>query len=78
MIASYVINKLNTVEMTNFTRIRLVSDGCGGQNKNLTVVAMTYVRLRSNETSNHIEKVEVDFLVNGHRFLPANHIFSFI
>jgi len=78
MIASCVFDKLNTVDITNFTRIRLVSDGCAGQNKNYSIVAMVYAWLLYDKARQHIEEVEVDFSITGHSFLPADRVFGII
>lgn len=39
-IASAVYNHLNKTDLTNITTVRLISDGCGGQNKNSTIITM--------------------------------------
>ncbi|KAE9525019.1 hypothetical protein AGLY_015069 [Aphis glycines] len=64
--------------MTNFTRIRLVSDGCAVQNKNSSIVAMVHAWLLSDKAPQHIEEVEVDFSITGHSFLPADRVFGII
>lgn len=39
-IASAVYNHLNKTDLTNITTVRLISDVCGGQNKNSTIITM--------------------------------------
>lgn len=78
MISSCVIDKLNSINMTNFTRIRLVSDGCGGQNKNSSILAMIHAWLLSDKAPQHIEEVEVIFPITGHRFLPVDRVFGIV
>lgn len=42
-ISSCVFDKFNSVDMSQFKKIRLISDGCAGQNKNSTIIAMCQV-----------------------------------
>lgn len=51
-----------------------MADGCAGQNKNTTVVAMCTMWLT--EAPEHIQKMEVIFPVVGHSFLPADRVFG--
>lgn len=63
--------------MSSYKRIRLVSDGCGGQNKNSTLVAMCHTWLGQFAPGN-IEEIQLIFPVTGHSFLPAHRVFGII
>ncbi|KAG8246445.1 hypothetical protein J6590_085015 [Homalodisca vitripennis] len=54
--------------------VRLFCDGCGGQNKNNTVVhaLMNFLEKRSHTT--HIQNITLYFPVRGHTFLPAEFL----
>ena len=56
-------------------KLRLFSDGCGGQNKNNFIVAMVYYYLQSHAPEN-IKEVELVFPVRGHSFLPCDRLFG--
>lgn len=55
--------------------IRFVSDGCGGQNKNSTMIGMLAVWF-INSAPKHLEKIEFLYPVVGHSFLPADRVFA--
>lgn len=55
--------------------IRLMCDGCGGQNKNTTLISMCCYWLSK---QNRIKKIEVVFPVRGHSFMPADRVFGLI
>lgn len=78
-IASAVFHCLNNVFLTpnleHITHIRLVADGCSGQNKNLSVLAMAAKWLKDYAPEN-IKGVEILFPVVGHSFLPSDRIFA--
>lgn len=56
-------------------RIRLVADGCGGQNKNKIVVSMCAKWLLE-VAPVAIKSVELMFPVTGHSFLPSDRVFG--
>jgi len=61
-------------EDNNIDTVRLVSDGCGGQNKNNIVVGMV-VNWLANAPAK-IKSVELLFPVRGHSFLPCDRLFG--
>nr|CAI5844727.1 unnamed protein product [Callosobruchus analis] len=68
---------LNKIEISDKVKeIRLVSDGCTGQNKNTTIIAMCAKWLIS--APQHLDKMQIIFPVTGHSFLPADRVFAFI
>lgn len=72
-ICSAVIHCLNNLDLTNVTSIRLMADGCGGQNKNSILLGTMMHWLHSSRT---IKRVEIIFPVTGHSFLPSDRIFA--
>ncbi|CAG4933924.1 unnamed protein product [Parnassius apollo] len=72
-ICSALYHCMNSLDMTGIDRIRLMSDGCGGQNKNSMIISMVMKWLL--ETTTNIKQVEIIFPVTGHSFLPANRVF---
>nr|CAI5850893.1 unnamed protein product [Callosobruchus analis] len=76
-ISSAVYDTLNKIEISDKVKeIRLVSDGCTGQNKNITIIAMCAKWLIS--APQHLDKMQIIFTVTGHSFLPADRVFAFI
>ena len=55
--------------------VRLVSDGCGGQDKNSIMIAMLFYWL-SKDVPAHITMVELIFPMVGHSFLPPDRVFT--
>lgn len=55
--------------------IRLASDGCGGQNKNSTMIGMLSVWFL-NFAPKNVEKLEFVYPIVGHSFLPADRVFA--
>lgn len=64
----------NDPHVANVTKIRLVSDGCGGQNKNNIVLGMAMGWLVN--APKQINTVEMLFPVRGHSFLPCDRLFG--
>nr|CAH7744237.1 unnamed protein product [Callosobruchus chinensis] len=56
-------------------RVRLVADGCWGQNKNSTMVGMVQYWLQCCSPS-HIKCVELVYPVVGHSFFPPDRAFA--
>lgn len=56
-------------------RVRLVADGCGGQNKNTTMVGMIQYWLQCCSPPN-VKTVELVFPIVGHSFLPPDRVFA--
>ncbi|GBP67512.1 hypothetical protein EVAR_49879_1 [Eumeta japonica] len=73
-ICSALYHCLNSIDLTDVNKIRLISDGCGGQNKNSIVVSMIMKWLH--ETTSNIKNIELIFPVTGHSFLPADRVFA--
>ncbi|PSN57266.1 hypothetical protein C0J52_02553 [Blattella germanica] len=65
-IASAVYDRLKKLDLSGITKLKLVADSCGGQNKNSTIIGMIFYWLR-NESPQTIEEVELVF---------ANRIFG--
>lgn len=57
------------------TTIRLVSDGCGGQNKNTTMITMLFYWLTNNAPP-QVKTIELLFPMVGHSFLPPDRVFA--
>ncbi|GBP24236.1 hypothetical protein EVAR_80089_1 [Eumeta japonica] len=55
--------------------LRIVADGCSGQNKNTGMLAMLGKWLTI-EAARHVKKVEIIFPVVGHSFIPPDRIFA--
>lgn len=73
-IASCIYNILQTTNLDQYTKIRLMSDGCGGQNKNSTLVAMVCSWFMS--APRNIQDVEIIFPVTGHSYIPPDRVFG--
>lgn len=76
LIASCLLDTLETTDMTGYSTLRLVSDGCSGQNKNSTLMTMVSTWLVSQNANQSIKEVEIVFPVTGHSFLPADRVFG--
>lgn len=73
-ICSCVFHCLNTLDYTNKSVVRLVADGCGGQNKNSMLIAMAMKWLTT--APSNIKSIEIIFPVTGHSFLPPDRVFA--
>lgn len=76
-IASAIFHRLNKTCLRKKTKIRLVADGCGGQNKNSIMVGMLAYWLQKKSPRN-IKEIELIFPVVGHSFIPPDRVFAFI
>ncbi|XP_044766265.1 uncharacterized protein LOC123322386 [Coccinella septempunctata] len=75
-ITSCVFDRLNKIEFgPTVTVVRLMADGCSGQNKNTTLIGMCCKWL-SEKSPENIQNIEVIFPVVGHSFLPADRGFG--
>lgn len=72
-IASVVYDCLNKTDLTLISHIRLVADGCVGQNKNTILLGMLCKWIVSRP---QIKCIEVVFPVTGHSFMPADRVFG--
>ncbi|CAH2096686.1 unnamed protein product [Euphydryas editha] len=75
LVASAVYHRLTETDKNNIDTIRLVADGCGGQNKNCIVVGACCKWLLKNQS---IKKIEIVFPVTGHSYMPADRVFGVI
>lgn len=71
LISSCVFHCLQSIDLSSYNKVRLVSDGCGGQNKNSILVATVHSWFGRFAPSN-IKEIELTFPVTGHCFLPAD------
>lgn len=55
--------------------LRVVADGCSGQNKNTGMISMLGKWLTT-EAPRHLKKIEINFPVVGHSFIPPDRIFA--
>lgn len=75
-IASAIYDRLCHTEYSeNVEEVRLVSDGCGGQNKNTSVVAMLSYWL-THDAPKHIKTIQMIFPIVGHSYIPPDRVFG--
>lgn len=75
-VSSAVFDRLNKIDFDPaVTTVRLMADGCSGQNKNTTLIGMCCKWL-SERAPEHVQNIEVIFPVVGHSFLPADRVFG--
>ncbi|CAH2088243.1 unnamed protein product [Euphydryas editha] len=55
--------------------VRLFADGCGGQNKNTTMIGMCSKFLFTHAPRS-LKKIEIIFPIVGHSFLPPDRVFA--
>ncbi|CAG4951124.1 unnamed protein product [Parnassius apollo] len=72
-IASAVYDRLNKTNFEGINTVRLVADGCGGQNKNSILLCMLSRWLLDNTS---LKKIEVVFPITGHFFMPPDRVFG--
>lgn len=78
VVASAVYNRLLENDFKEgTTKILLFADGCGGQNKNSTVIGMLAFWL-GHKAPTSITTVELVFPVVGHSFIPPDRVFGLI
>lgn len=73
-IASAVYHCLKESDFTGKKTVRLVADGCGGQNKNSILLTMCMRWLTVAPIN--IENIEIIFPVVGHSFIPPDRVFG--
>lgn len=76
-IASCIFHRLSATDLEGIHTLRLVADGCGGQNKNTTLIGMCSKWLHCHAPS-ELKSIEIIFPVTGHSFLPADRVFALI
>lgn len=74
-IASAVYHRLQNTNFTGIKNLRCVADGCGGQNKNTTMMFMLQYWLAKHAPT-HLKKIEVIFPIPGHSFIPPDRVFA--
>nr|CAH7714163.1 unnamed protein product [Callosobruchus chinensis] len=75
-IASAVYSTLENLEISDeIWELKLVSDGCTGQNKNSAMIAMC-AKWLANDAPKHIQTINLIFPVTGHSFLPPDRVFG--
>lgn len=67
--------KAEVGEMHNTTTLRLVADGCAGQNKNINMITMCGYWLYNHAPPN-VKEMQLIFPVTGHSFLPSDRVFG--
>lgn len=55
--------------------MKLISDGCGGQNKNSIMVEMACIWL-SKEASTEVKNIVLVYPMVGHSYLPPDRVFG--
>lgn len=76
-VASIIDHELESVDLTNCTSIRLVADGCAGQNKNVNMLCMCMCWMIK-KSPKEITSLEIVYPVTGHSFLPSDRVFGLI
>nr|XP_022907523.1 uncharacterized protein LOC111419015 [Onthophagus taurus] len=74
-ISSAVFHCLSQVDLSPYSNIRLCADGCGGQNRNSTMIGMCSYFL-ANVAPPNVKTIELIFPVPGHSYLPSDRIFG--
>nr|CAH7765196.1 unnamed protein product [Callosobruchus chinensis] len=75
-IASAVFHTLSSCDLSAYSKIRLCADGCGGQNRNSTMIAMCMYFLK-NIAPHNLKCIEIVFPIRGHSFLPSDRISTY-
>nr|CAH7745338.1 unnamed protein product [Callosobruchus chinensis] len=74
---SAVFHTLSSCDLSAYSKIRLCADGCGGQNRNSTMIAMCMYFLK-NIAPHNLKCIEIVFPIRGHSFLPSDRVFGTI
>lgn len=74
-IASALYHQLNTLDYNGVTTVRLFADGCGGQNKNTTILYMLSHWLL-NIAPPTVKEVLLLFPIVGHSYIPPDRVFG--
>lgn len=69
----FLVNFVNIPQITD--KVKIFCDGCGGQNKNFTMIGMLGFWILK-MAPNHIKEIEVIFPMVGHSFLPSDRVFG--
>ncbi|CAH4029298.1 unnamed protein product [Pieris brassicae] len=73
-IASALYHRLKNSDLSSIETVRLVADGCAGQNKNTIMLGMLSKWLT--EAPQNVKKVELVFPVVGHAYIPPDRVFA--
>ena len=60
-----------------YTSVRLVADGCPGQNKNVIILTMCVKWLATNAPAS-IKNLDIIYPVTGHSFMPDDRVFGLL
>ncbi|XP_050294906.1 uncharacterized protein LOC126735055 [Anthonomus grandis grandis] len=74
-IASALYHRLQNTDFHYKKVIGLVAYGCGGQNKNITVITACSFWFQQKAPQN-IETIELVFPITGHSFIPPDRVFG--
>lgn len=75
---SALLHALTSSDLTGIDTVRLCSDACGGQNKNMSLIYMACHFLSSVRAARQVKNIELVFPVRGHSFLPCDRLFGLI
>ncbi|CAG4952528.1 unnamed protein product [Parnassius apollo] len=70
-------NAIAQTDLTDISTIRLIADGCPGQNKNSIMIAMCSKWL-SSSAPDHVQRIEIVFPIVGHSFIPPDRVFAHV
>lgn len=73
-IASAVYHRLQNTDLAGIKIVRLIADGCAGQNKNTTVLGMCAKWLT--DAPRGVTTLEIIFPIVGHSFIPPDRVFA--
>nr|CAH7762377.1 unnamed protein product [Callosobruchus chinensis] len=73
-ISSCLYDCLNSIDMTPYKTVRLICDGCGGQNKNSILISMVCSWFVN--APDHREEIQLIFPITGHSFIPPDRVFG--
>lgn len=75
-ICSALHHALCLLDLNGIKTVRLMADGCAGQNKNRMMVGMLMKWFST--APGHIKRVELIYPVTGHSFMPPDRVFAYI
>jgi hypothetical protein len=74
-IASAVYHRLKSTDLTGIRIVKLVSDGCGGQNKNSMLIGMMS-KFLLHDAPPTLKIIKVVYPIVGHSFIPPDRVFA--
>lgn len=74
-IASALFHCLQNLNYSQIKEIRLMADGCGGQNRNSIAIGMIAYWFAEKAPAG-IKQIEMIFPITGHSFLPPDRVFG--